>query len=95
MPTFITRVEMHGATGEDYNKLHTAMERAGFSRIVVSTQNVRYHLPTAEYIRSGSDLTCQKVLNEAVAAAGSVRRDPSVLVAETVGNWYWWNLRTV
>jgi hypothetical protein len=84
---------MHGATGEDYNKLHSAMEARGFSRFIMSNQGVSYHLPTAEYIRIGASLTCQQVLNEAQVAAGSVRANPSVLVAETINDWRWVNLR--
>ncbi len=34
MAKFTTRVELHNATGEDYNTLHDAMESVGFSRLI-------------------------------------------------------------
>ena len=33
MPSFTTRVELHGATERDYETLHAAMQAEGFSRI--------------------------------------------------------------
>jgi hypothetical protein len=95
MPTFITRVEMHGAAREDYGRLHSAMERRGFSRFIMSNQGVTYHLPTAEYFRSGTNLTSAQVLSEAHTAATSVKKNPSVLVAETINGWRWINLPPV
>lgn len=50
MPKFITRVELHGATWQDYDNLHQQMEARGFSRIIVADDGQRYHLPTAEYV---------------------------------------------
>jgi hypothetical protein len=95
MPTFITRVEMHGVAREEYDRLHSAMERRGFIRTITSGQGVTYRLPTAEYWRSGTGLTSESVRSDAQAAAGSVRPNPSVLVAETTSNWYWANLQPV
>jgi hypothetical protein len=81
---FITRVELHGpATGEDYSKLHSAMEGRGFSRTITATDGVTYHLPTAEYYLSRSDLTSQQVLSNAQAADGSVWTRHSELVTQT------------
>ena len=83
MPKFITRVELHGPTqGEDYSKLHSAMEKHGFSRTITSDKGNTYHLPTAEYYRFGPSLTSQQVGSEAQAAAATVRPKHAALVTE-------------
>jgi hypothetical protein len=89
MPSFTTRVELHRATGEDYERLHLAMEKRGFSRTITSDKGVRYDLPTAEYDRSGSSLTRAEVRDDAKAAASSVTKSYSVLVTESNGRtWH-------
>lgn len=49
MNTFITRVELHGATEADYERLHAAMAHQGYVRTIVGSGGRRYHLPWAEY----------------------------------------------
>jgi hypothetical protein len=94
MPSFITRVELHGRPGsEDYDKLHNAMGSCGFSRTIALDEPATYQLPTAEYYRSAESLTSFQVLNEARGAAASVWKDHSVLVAETNPPIRWVNLR--
>lgn len=61
---------------------------AGFSRFITSDDGQTYHLPTAEYDRSG-DLTRSQVLSQARAAANSTGRDNAVLVTESKGRT--WN----
>jgi hypothetical protein len=82
MAQFTTRVELHRATGEDYSNLHSAMEYQGFSRTIRSDDGFIYILPTAEYDRTGDNLTRTQVLNDARAAAASVAATFSVLVTE-------------
>jgi hypothetical protein len=85
MPNFITRVELHGpTTGEDYAKLHSAMEKKGFFRTITSSEKITYHLPTAEYYRVGGSLTCETVLKDAQSAAATVRTKFGVLVTEGI-----------
>jgi hypothetical protein len=83
MPAFTTRVELHNATYSDYETLHAAMQRRGFSRRITSDSGTTYHLPTAEYDCSGN-FTTQEVLNAAKAAASETKKRFSVLVTETV-----------
>ncbi|MGD1072635.1 MAG: DUF2622 domain-containing protein [Bryobacteraceae bacterium] len=84
MPSFTTRVELHQASYQDYERLHAVMERAGFSRYITSDKSVTYHLPTAEYDKSGS-FTSAQILNQAKAAANSTGRKNGVLVTESNG----------
>lgn len=70
MAMFIVRVELHGAAhGDDaYERLHGAMDRKRFSRIIADNQGQRYHLPPAEYVTYG-DVTCDFVRTLAKQAA--------------------------
>ena len=84
MPSFTTRVELHQASYQDYENLHAAMEDAGFSRFITSDDGQTYHLPMAEYDRSGN-LTRSQVLNQAKAAAASTGKNSAILVTESTG----------
>jgi hypothetical protein len=81
MPAFTIRVELHNASYSDYETLHAAMARRGFSRQITSDDGVTYQLPTAEYERSGN-LTTQQVLDAAKAAAAETGKTFAVLVTE-------------
>ena len=89
MPQFIVRIELHGAKGEDYSKLDSAMGHHGFLRTITGTDGIVYLLPTAEYIRFGLGLTADKIRADAAAGASSVSGKFAVLVAETNGPIIW------
>lgn len=92
MPSFTTRVELHDAGAEEYERLHEEMEACGFSRTITSTADgVTYHLPDAEY-DIGGDLTKSQVLGRAREAASQVVRSFSVLVTQSNGRT-WHGLR--
>lgn len=93
MPRFTTRVELHYGEEDDYEKLHAAMERQGFSRTIVSGDGITYHLPTAEYNREGN-LTKEQVLESAKRAATTTGCTYAVLVTESNGRT-WHNLEKV
>ena len=84
MATFTTRVELHRAYDDDYDVLHAAMERRGFSRQITSDSGKTYHLPTAEYNISGNK-TRDQVLDLAKAAASETNKKHAVLVTESNG----------
>jgi len=84
MPRFTTRVELQGATREDYSRLQSAMERRGFSRTIKSDEGIVYVLPDAEYDREDDTLTADLVLNDAIGATRTVTEQFSVLVTEAV-----------
>ena len=54
MASFVTRVELHGASAADYERLHVAMERSGFSRQIQADNGNCFQLPTAEYCHQGN-----------------------------------------
>lgn len=89
MARYTTRVQLNGhPTGEDYENLHRAMKRRGFTRIIESDDGKLYWLPHAEYNREG-EMTRATVLDDAKAAAATISRDFEVLVTESVGRtWH-------
>ena len=81
MAKYLVRVELHGATREDYLRLHSEMANRGFSREVTSDDGLTYQLPTAEYlIYTSSGL--EEVRALAAAAATVTGRNFGVIVAE-------------
>jgi hypothetical protein len=94
MASFTTRVELHhSATKSDYDKLHVEMESEGFSRLIRSDEGRWYHLPTAEYDRSGNH-TAAQTLESAKRAASKTGKSFSVLVSESNART-WHNLPEV
>lgn len=93
MARFTTRVELHSADEDDYENLHAAMERRGFSRRITSSDGVTYHLPTAEY-NLNKDWDLDRVLDEAQKAADSTGRKNEVLVTKSNGR-RWLGLQKV
>jgi hypothetical protein len=91
MAKFTVRVELHAASYSDYEMLHAAMERRGFSRFITADDGKIYHLPTAEYDKSGQ-FTRQQVLDSAKAAATETGKTFAVLVTESDGRT-WMGLR--
>jgi hypothetical protein len=89
MPQFIIRIELHGAKGEVYSKLNSAMGHQGFLRTITGNDGIVYLLPTAEYIGFGLGLTAERVRGDAVAGASTVSGKFAVLVAETNGPIMW------
>jgi hypothetical protein len=88
MPNYMTRVELHHATEEDYETLHAAMEAQGFERTITSAERRVYHLPTAEYYRA-TNLQRGQVLESAKAAATTTGRRYAVVVTESNGlTWF-------
>jgi hypothetical protein len=93
MARFTTRVQLNGRpTAEDYENLHKAMKRRGFTRIIESDDGKRYWLPHAEYNREGS-ISRARVLEDAKAAAATISTDYEVLVTESAGR-RWHGLKT-
>lgn len=82
MASFTTRVLLNGnPTADEYTRLHEAMKRRGFTRVIKSDDGDYYWLPNAEYDRQ-AEVTAQQVLNDAKAAANSVRTPNEVLVTD-------------
>jgi len=83
MAQFTVRVELHQAQWDDYETLHSAMERQGFSRLIKADDGTTYQLPWAEY-NVTANLTSMQVLDAARAAANTTGKQNAVLVTEAV-----------
>jgi len=94
MSMFMTRVVLHGVDGhesEEYEQLHAAMARKGFSRTIEASDGRWYRLAPAEYYRTG-DMTAEQVHADAKAAAASVWSAYSVFVT-VASSFLWSNLQ--
>jgi len=86
MNSFTVRVELHGASGADYELLHQKMFAAGYKRFVWMTQTATgkvaaFALPTAEYDHE-SERDVQQIRDQVYAIAASIRNRPWVLVTQ-------------
>jgi hypothetical protein len=88
MASFMTRVELHGVKhdSEIYDKLHVAMEKAGFSRQIQGSDGTVYHLPPAQYWASGN-YTLEFVRDTAAKVSAGVWQNRAVLVTEGLSAW--------
>jgi hypothetical protein len=93
MSSYTTRVELHRASDADYENLHVAMKREGFSRLIKSSDGTTYRLPPAEYNYVG-DGNVDQVLAGAQRAAETTHLRHAVLVTESNGR-RWFALETV
>lgn len=93
MSEFITRIELNeNKDASLYAKLHAAMELKGFQRWV-TIAGKKKALPGGEYYRV-SDLTVDKVSEEALAAARSVYKDVDMITTQAATNGIRCTLKT-
>lgn len=93
MATFMTRVELHGATYDDYANLHAYMAQEGFTNTIRSDDGVLYHLPPAEY---DLDANCTVVQARDKASKAATRTSKSFAVLSVeYGAAAWVGLPTV
>jgi hypothetical protein len=84
MSSFISRVELHSATYQDYETLHAAMKRQGFSRTIVSNDGSTYYLPTGTYDVASTTSSLAQALTAAETAAKETNKKYSIVVAERI-----------
>jgi len=88
MVKFLTRVELHGASGAQYDQLHKAMLANKFTKTIVDDTGREFLLPTAEYFSYGN-LTAEQVRELARAAAATTGVKYWVLTMEYASAaWY-------
>jgi hypothetical protein len=89
MSKYTVRVELHDYADEhDYETLHAAMSREGFSRYIVDAAGTRYHLPLAEY-NCDLEYDRNEVLDQVKRAAEKVGKRYSILVTKSAGrSWH-------
>ena len=82
MASVVARVELHAATWQDYETLHTKMTAQGFSRSVRATDGVWYRLPTGSYVHY-SVATTSDGLEKAQTAVRQTGKNAEIFV----GGW--------
>ena len=81
MAQFTVRIELHEAQRADYETLHAAMERRGFSRLITGDNGGVYQLPWAEY-NGTTNLSSSEIRDIAHDVANTTGKTNSVLVTE-------------
>lgn len=76
---YLIRVEMHGATYADYERLHSLLAAKAVTNFIVGDNKVRYRLPTAMYTYRGPE-TPEQVRAAVAQVAATVRPNPAVIV---------------
>jgi len=85
MAKFIVRVELHGE--RDYTRLHSAMERRGFSRDIKGTDGKLCLLPPGTYRFESNNLNRSQVLRRAKIAAAMTFKRAAIMVTEGLTAW--------
>jgi hypothetical protein len=78
---FMTRVELHDATYNDYLQLHGFMRQEGFTNTIRGDDGILYQLPPAEY-HIEAPWTAVQARDVASRAAQKTQRTFAVLTAE-------------
>jgi hypothetical protein len=88
MANYIARVELHSATYDDYEILHSQMQMRGFYRRIVGGNGVTYELPTGTYVMRNTSISAQDAVNKAGEAAAVTGKSNSIIVADwTLATW--------
>ncbi len=89
MKQYTVRVELHSSQYHpDFDRLHSAMQAEGFSRLITSDSGETYHLPRGEYNISTNENRSQ-VLAFAKRAVQKTGESAEIFVTESGGRtWY-------
>ena len=86
MASVIARVELHSASWQDYENLHTYMAAEGYARTVRANDGASYQLPTGTYV-SASVESSSDGADRASRAAQRTGKTSSVFVGGWDGSW--------
>ncbi|MDU4241112.1 MAG: hypothetical protein E7I21_10980 [Limosilactobacillus fermentum] len=88
MARYTIRIELHGATWDDYEEMYRHLAAQGITDIIASDNGVSYKMPPAEYSYEGN-ATRTQVLEMAKSSASKVVASYAVLVTESSGRtWH-------
>ncbi|EFC2565144.1 hypothetical protein AFM40_003303 [Escherichia coli] len=88
MASFTVRVELVGASSDDYNRLHEAMESRRYFREIQDGAGNWFYLPDAEYTAE-KNASVRAVRDEVVAIAETIKKNPRVLVTQAADrSWH-------
>jgi len=87
MASFMTRVELHGATYQDYTNLHAYMAQEGFTNTIRSSDGAFYQLPPAEYELIANCTTVQAREKASKAATRTLKTFAVLTVEYSSAAW--------
>ena len=82
MANYTIRIELHGASAQDYLRLHDAMFQIGAKIYIEGDNGVAYQMPSAEYDLENTGLSAAQVRDVAYEIARRFTPNPWVLVTE-------------
>ncbi|WP_175785468.1 hypothetical protein [Burkholderia ambifaria] len=88
MADYLVRVELHGASDDEYEVLHVQMASFGFYRTIQSTTGPSYPLPTGTYWGQ-SEYGGSAVIDFANAACNAVGKPRSIVATESMETWFY------
>ena len=88
MPAFITRIELHSGTPDDYQTLSEAMGALGFGRAIRGDDGSAVQLPTGQFVGNG-EVTAADVSQIAQSAALKTKKGFAIFVSDvTTAAWF-------
>jgi len=89
MSMYTVRVELHSSQYiPDFEVLHNAMRKEGFSRLITLDSRTIWHLPRGEYNISSTKNSSQ-ILDLAERAVRTTGKSAEILVTESSGRRQW------
>jgi hypothetical protein len=87
MANYYARVELHGASWpEDYEELHEALRKRGFTNCVPTSNGNTWRLPTGFYYSTGRDDDKDIVAKAVKESADSTGYENELVVIKTSGS---------
>jgi len=93
MAYFIVRVELHELnskqkpTWEDYERLHAAMQKSNYYRVINGDNGNWYHMPHATYSATSGTSSKAQILENVKAVVQTVWSKAGKLVTEGPSTW--------
>jgi hypothetical protein len=89
MANYLARVELHHASVDDYERLHSSMQQRGYQRTIAGDDGVIYQLPAGTYFVSGTSAVLSVALSAAVDAADETGKKSAVFVTDwQLARWH-------
>jgi len=82
MANYLARIELDGASPEDYQRLQAGMQQRGYRREITGEDGVVYQLPAGTYYVTESSAVLSVALHAAVDAANETGMRAAVFVTD-------------
>jgi len=86
MPNYFARVELHDGDDDDYDSLHIAMKKKGFTNCLKYTKGGSNKLPTGFYYGKLVETKTENVLRQVKRAAATTGLSNEITVVKSAGS---------